>query len=143
MTSYVIDASIVAVALLKEPGMERARAFLEQETSLSAPDLIFPELANVVWKRASRDELSSEEADRMLTHILRLPFEITRSTELLPRALTLACQTRRTVYDCLYLALAVRTNSVLVTADKRLVNSLARGPLARHIISLDKLPRSG
>jgi len=139
MTRCVIDASVVAVALLKEPGAEEARALLDSGDSLSAPDFIFTELANVVWKHACRGELSSEEADRMLAHILHLSFEIVPSTRLLSRALELALRTRQTVYDCLYLALAQSNDAVLVTADKRLVNALSRGPLARFVTSLDKL----
>jgi predicted nucleic acid-binding protein len=40
----------------------------------------------------------------------------------------------RTVYDCLYLALAVKTKSVMITGDKRLVSALADGPLAKHVV---------
>ena len=42
-------------------------------------------------------------------------------------------RTGRTVYDCLYLALAIRTKSVMHSSDKRLVNALASGPLKKHL----------
>ena len=45
----------------------------------------------------------------------------------------MALETGRTVYDCLYLALAVRCKGVLVSGDRRLVNALARGPLGKHV----------
>ena len=47
------------------------------------------------------------------------------SLKLLGSALQIATGFERTVYDSLYVALAVQTNSQLITADERLANSLA------------------
>jgi len=47
------------------------------------------------------------------------------STTLLLPALSMALDFDRSVYDCLYVALAVRTKNELVTADERLANSMA------------------
>jgi predicted nucleic acid-binding protein len=45
----------------------------------------------------------------------------------------LAIMTQRTVYDCLYLALAVRLNTRMLTADDLLIAGLAHLPqLAKH-----------
>ena len=51
-------------------------------------------------------------------------------------ALRPATSTGRTVYDCLNLALALRTKSVLFTLDGRLAQALADGPLAAHVARL-------
>ena len=69
----------------------------------------------------------------MLTDILRLPLRITASGSLVDAALQLALQTERTVYDCLYLALAVQEKAVMVTGDQRLANAMASSPLRKHI----------
>ena len=69
----------------------------------------------------------------MLRDVLALPMQITPTDQLAEDALELALRTGRTVYDCLYLSVAVRTGSPLLTADKRLVNALAKTPLSRHI----------
>jgi predicted nucleic acid-binding protein len=45
--------------------------------------------------------------------------------KLLSKAFEIATTYERTVYDSLYVALAVQTNSQLITADERLANSLA------------------
>jgi predicted nucleic acid-binding protein len=52
---------------------------------------------------------------------------------LLPAAFDLADWLRRTVYDCLYLALAIQIGAKMVTADLRLYNALQGTPESSHI----------
>lgn len=133
MSLCVVDASVVAAAFFREQYAAAARAVLTSGDELHAPDLIHAELANVIWKRHGRGEIDDVEARELLTDILRLPLQITPSAELVEPALELALRARRTVYDCLYLVLAVRTNSAMITADKRLTNALSASPLAKHV----------
>jgi len=133
MKARVLDASVVAAAFLQEPHAKAARSLLTSKLELLAPDLIVAELANVIWKRRSRGEIDAAEARELLRDFLSLPLRLTASDELAESALELAMRTGRSVYDSLYLALAVKARSVMVTADKRLVNSLAATPLAKHV----------
>jgi predicted nucleic acid-binding protein len=133
MKSYVLDASVVAAAFLPEPHAAAARSLLASGARLLAPDLIYSELANVLWKRRRRGELTADEAAALLTDILRLPIRTTSSAGLLDAALHLANRLDRTVYDCLYLSLAIREGVAMVTADRRLVNALAGTPVQQHI----------
>ena len=50
------------------------------------------------------------------------------------RAPEIALGTGRSVYDRVYLALAIALDCRLVTADERLVNAFADGPLGRHVL---------
>jgi predicted nucleic acid-binding protein len=52
-------------------------------------------------------------------------FATVPSLKLLDGAFQIAADYGRTIYDCLYVALAVQTESQLITADERLANSLA------------------
>ena len=133
MKACVIDASVVAAALFQEAHAEAARALLVADGELHAPDLLLAEVGNVIWKRHGRKEIDEAEARQMLADCLRLPLRIVSSGDLVEPALALALRTNRTVYDCLYLALAIGTKAVLVSADKRFVNALAGGPFEKHV----------
>jgi predicted nucleic acid-binding protein len=134
MNSRVIDASVVAAAFFPEPHTERARSLLSRGDALLAPDLIYGELANVIWKRWQRKEIDVAEAQQLLEDFLNVPLRIAPSAELVELALRLAVETSRSVYDCLYLALAIRDKTVMITGDRRLVNALGGGPLKGHVV---------
>ena len=140
MTPCVVDASVAAAALFRETHTKAARALLTAGRELHAPDLIHAEVANVIWKRRRRGEIDQAEAADLLIDFLSLPLRITPSEDLLAAALQLALKTGRTVYDCLYVALAVMNKTVLVTADKRLVNALSAGPIGKHIAWIGEYP---
>ena len=133
MKTVVVDASVVAAAFFPETHTQAAQALLTSGNRLCAPDLIYPELANVIWKRYRRGDIDAEEAAELLADIMALSLEITPSEQLVSPALELAIHTGRTAYDCLYVALAVQGKSVMISNDRRLVNALAAGPLKDHV----------
>lgn len=136
MSALVVDASVVAAALFPEPLHDAAATVLVSGGRLLAPDLLVAELGNVAWKRYRRGELLAEEAQAMLSDARRIPIELTPSAALVDAALSIAVHTGRSVYDSLYLALAVASGTVMVTADRRLVNACAGTPFAPHLALL-------
>jgi predicted nucleic acid-binding protein len=136
MRAVVVDASVIAAALFPETHSKAARALLVSGGRLHTPDLIHTEVANVIWKRHGRGEIDRRVAVDLLNDVIGLPLEIAPSDQLVPPALELAMQTGRTVYDCLYVALAVEIKAVMISNDRRLINSLASGPLKGHVVWL-------
>jgi predicted nucleic acid-binding protein len=134
MKSWVIDASVVAAAFFEEEHAQAARSLLESTDELLVPDLIYPEFGSIVWKRFRRGELTAGEAVDMLADFLTLPLQGAPSSELAEDALRIALETRRTVYDCTYLALANKHKSRMVTTDKKLVNGLAGGAMEKYVV---------
>jgi predicted nucleic acid-binding protein len=61
-------------------------------------------------------------------------------TPLISRAFDLACETNRTMYDSLYLALAIQLDGRMATADQRLANAIATTPYAARICWVENLP---
>ncbi|HEY3950080.1 type II toxin-antitoxin system VapC family toxin [Phenylobacterium sp.] len=115
--SIVIDASVALKWVLDEPGKEAADALLDEE--LIAPALWLLEAANALWKRAQRREISAMEATERLLELYNAPVAATAIADDLSAAADLANDLGHPVYDCLYLALAIRENTYVVTADRR------------------------
>ena len=101
MTACILDASVAAKWFL--PGASETLA-------AEAADL-----------------LASYSAGRLRLLVPDLFWRIptARTAPLLSAAFTIAMSTDRTVYDSVYVALAVLSNMPLVTADERLANALA------------------
>jgi predicted nucleic acid-binding protein len=133
MKPLVVDASVAAKWFLPEPDAPAALRLLNGRHRLAAPDLIRSEMGNIVWKFHTRGVLDTKEASDMIEHFLSMPLEIHESTYLLAPALQIAIATKRTVYDSLYLALAIELGGTVVTADERWVNAMENGPFTRFI----------
>ena len=134
MTHLVVDASIVTKWLLPELHSDAARRILTEGNELLAPDLLWAELGNVLWKRYRAGEVAVEEARDLLRDFKRFPVRTTPSIRLISHALDIATRFNRTVYDSLYLALAMSQRCRLVTADRRLYDSLKRSPFAPALL---------
>jgi len=140
MMACVLDASVVAAAFFQEEHADVARALFVSDRELHAPDLIYLEFANVIWKRHRRGEIDEQEAIQLLDDVLSLPLRIAPAEPLVEAALQLALRTGRTVYDCLYLALAEETKGVMITCDQRLLNALAGSALEERIAWIGEHP---
>jgi predicted nucleic acid-binding protein len=133
MTAWVIDTSVLVKLFVDEEGSGEAAASIKPTDELFAPDLIWAEVGNVLWKYARRGDLTADDVEAIVADMLQMPIKTTESSELVGPALEIALETGRTVYDAMYLALAVERNACLLTADETLVNGLANTRFAQHL----------
>ena len=131
-----MDSSVALKWFVPEVHSERAVSLLAGSFSLTAPDLLYPEAGNILWKKIGRGELRAREARDVLSGLARVPITVVSSRHLLEAAIEIALAHQRTVYDSLYVALAVARDCTFVTADDRLANALSIGPLAAHVKAL-------
>ena len=132
MSLIVLDASVAVKWFLPERDetlTTEALVLLDRcgknEIQIIVPDLFWVEFAAVLWKAIRRGSFPKDSADAALASLSRFDFPTVPSPKLLDRAFEIATACERTVYDCLYVALAVQTGSQLITADERLANALA------------------
>jgi predicted nucleic acid-binding protein len=55
-------------------------------------------------------------------------------------AFEIACHTKHTVYDSLYLAIAVSKNCQMVTADRRFYETIKKSNLSDNILWVEDIP---
>jgi predicted nucleic acid-binding protein len=128
----VVDASVAAKWFLPEIGeayADQALALLNQydkkEVRFVVPDLFYVEIASAIWKAVRVARVSRGFGDQALALLTQREFATVPSLKLLDTAFQIAAAHGRTVYDCIYVALAVQAKTQLITADERLANALA------------------
>jgi predicted nucleic acid-binding protein len=124
VTLWVVDASVIIKWYVPEGDYEAARAMRTAETALAAPDLLFAETANIVWKLVRRCEMTSSRGIEIIEEIVAAPFITVSNQSLAQDALDLAIATGLSAYDASYVALAIRIDKILITADEKLVRKL-------------------
>jgi predicted nucleic acid-binding protein len=129
----VIDASVAVKWFLPETHSSAARAYLDDNCERLAPDLLYAEFGNAVWKRARRAQLSADEARDVLHGLQLVPIEVYPVQPFLQAAFEIARVLNRTVYDALYLVLAAAHDCPLVTADRPFYEAVTKSELARNI----------
>ncbi len=132
MTRLVLDASVAvkwAVPSVREPltdqSLQLFRRYRDGAVDFLVPDMFWAELGNVLRKGVRQRRWTRVEADSVAADMKARDFVTFSSSTLLMEALQISFQYDRSVYDCLYVALAVQTNADLITADERLANALA------------------
>jgi predicted nucleic acid-binding protein len=141
LSILIIDASVGVKWFVPEVYATEARAWRSGPYALHAPVIFFDlEIANILWKKVRRAEITRADADQILGQLPVLPVARHPETALLAAAFDIANRSQRTVYDCLYIALAVQLGGKMVTADQRLYNSLAATPWASYLRWVADLP---
>ena len=105
-----------------------------QQHSLAAPDLIFAEVANVMWKLWRKGVLTDAHYAARGEALKDAPLLVTPVRDLLASAMRLARELDHPVYDCIYLALAVREGCPAITADQRFAAAAAGHPYLSKFI---------
>lgn len=115
----VVDASVAAKWFVLEDQHEHALRVLDSGHHLIAPDLVVPEVANVLFKKVVGSEIGEEQAILAVDQVASFFHRLIPSTQLSREAFLLAMKLNHSVCDCLYLACATVLGAFFLTADKR------------------------
>ena len=131
MTTYVLDASVAAKwflpsgETLAEEAVALLKRFAAGRIGLLAPrSVLAGSRQHLLEGRPQREDVEGCGA-RGGRALSACGIRTSPSLPLLGHALEIATEFDRTVYDAIYVALAVESNHPLVTADERLANAMA------------------
>jgi predicted nucleic acid-binding protein len=129
--AIIVDTSIVLKWVLDEPDSATALALLTRWINegivIQAPALLTYEVANALFQRVRKGEMTVDKARQALEDVLfpELMLNFLEYAELSKRAITLAQQYGLpATYDAHYLALAEHEKCEYWTADTRLWNAV-------------------
>jgi predicted nucleic acid-binding protein len=135
----VVDASVAAKWFIDEDNTDEALILLDRPFDLHAPDLLYLEFDNILCKLIRRGLLLEEEGFDMRDRIQAFPIQPYSSQSLREKAFQIAVENGRSIYDCIYLALAELLEGRMVTADRRFFLALQGSPLEDYILWIEDL----
>ena len=132
MSVVVLDASVAAKWFLPaadETLVDEAflllRRYTNAEIQFLLPDLFWAGLANVFWKAIRQGRLAKPRAEVALASLQARRIPTVSRLSIVDLGLAIASAFDRSVYDALYVALAVHSKGQFITADEGLANALA------------------
>ena len=132
LPSYVVDASVALKWYVQrgEADVKKAFRLLELygrgQCVLRAPELLLLEVANAL---TLGHRLKLSDISEAFAHLRGLDLDLrTLQWTTLQSALDIASASDATVYDAYYLALALESGAVLVTADEKFSRKARRYP---------------
>ena len=140
MTPLVIDASVGLKWFLPEVHSIVSRRLTLGNFELNVPSLFYVEVGNALWMKTRRSELTPADAETIFSELSALPLLRHPDAPLGATGLSIALQTQRSVYDCIYLALAIQLGTQVVTADARFWNSLSNTHWSTSICWIENVP---
>ncbi|HEV2816943.1 MAG TPA: type II toxin-antitoxin system VapC family toxin [Allosphingosinicella sp.] len=134
----VVDASVAIKFVTEESGSAAAVALLASPDPLIAPDWVLAESASGLARKVLLNGLPLATAEAALAALPRFFSQLHPAVELLDSSFDLSFKLRHAFYDCLYLALALRDEAMLVTADAKFEKAARRGGFGSRIRLLDE-----
>ncbi len=126
----VVDASVAVKWIILETGRESAldllRRVVSGEVIMIAPRALMEEVASALSKRVRRKQLTATQARAAFRYFDWRRPRLVEDPQLLVEALDLSLRHHLSLWDSLYVALAVRLRCNLVTADERLHRGVSR-----------------
>jgi predicted nucleic acid-binding protein len=127
---------------LHEEAIRLARRAQTGDVELLAPGTLRPEFFNALWQQHRRNNLPLQEVRSAWEQFALDPVALYVPEDLMPRAVEITFETGVIVYDALFLALAEDADTLVVTADGKLLKALegtTHARLAYPLADLDSL----
>ena len=136
----VVDASILVKWYVDEDHTDEAEQLADGRFELHAPELMLPEFGNILWKKCRNDDLDENVARSAIASLLSLHIIMHSNTALLEPAFLGAQETGQSVYDWMYLSLAISLDCKFVTADRKFYIGLRKTRFKGHAVWVENIP---
>jgi predicted nucleic acid-binding protein len=135
--NLVIDSSVAVKWYVLEEGHQQAANLFLGGHKLVAPDLLLAETANVSRRKVRGADMTEQQAVEAMGRLRREFPMFAPSDELVERAFDLSSKLNHSVYDCIYLALALGADDrLLVTADAKFATKATDAGFGDRILDL-------
>lgn len=137
----VVDTNVAVKWYLNEDLEDEALKVLEAgergDVTLLAPDTIEPEFWNVLWQRYMKGKLDLYEVQDYWEALEETPLLMGEVLPLMTLATQVAVSSGCIIYDALFVALAESEDTVVVTADRKLLKALEGTPYQERGLNLE------
>ena len=121
----VVDASVAFKWFVTEADSEAAVSVLRNH-NVVVPDVLLAECRNAALTHVRRGTISIEQARQVERALEALQLRTLASEPFLTQAFSIALELGHPIYDCIYLAAAIDSDRILVTADARFAAKVQR-----------------
>ncbi|MEM2598779.1 MAG: type II toxin-antitoxin system VapC family toxin [Thermoproteota archaeon] len=140
MVKVVSDASVVVKWFIQEKESDKALKLRDMHVSgqldIAAPQLLFFEVLNAL---KSSNLFSEEELKTASNSLLNYRVELhPLNRELAEETVEIAFKTNLTIYDAAYVALAIHLDTVLYTADEKILEAAGK-EYGGHVLHVSKV----
>lgn len=135
-TMLVVDASVAVKFVAAEPDSDLAEPLILSSDLLVAPDWLLVEVGHALRRKQVEDGLGSADASRGVATVADFFDDLRPCRDLIAGAFLLSERLEHAIYDCIYLELALRESSILVTADTKFVSAARRAGMGQSVVLL-------
>jgi len=136
--NIVVDSSVLFALFFPEEYSSWCEEKIKEYEELHVPELVFLETSNTAWKRIVLFKHPSSTVLRNLKLLHRFINNICiihRDADYLEKAIELSINLEITIYDSLFLAIAEKYKTKVLTIDKKLVEALRRKGEEHRVVS--------
>ena len=120
----------------KEGLSDEVEKIVEEYSEYYTVDISYSEVANAVWRKVriyGEDEELSKRALDVAVDFIEKVCRVEDSRALLNQAFELAVKHNLTVYDALFIVLAMKLNEKLLTTDRKLYSKVEGTDLGKFV----------
>ena len=137
----VVDSSVVVKWYVNEDHTLEAERLIDSSLELHAPELLLAEFGNIIWKKLRNQDIDEQLANFAIESIAKLTIVLHSHPKLIRSAYTMAVETGTSVYDWIYLSLALSLSCKFVTADRKFFLAMRKTKFKSDVVWIENIPQ--